>query len=194
MTTMRVVLNVLFIVAIIAALGGGVFFFARDSKSDGVRVILPTPSPTETNEIKVHVTGAVNAPGVYTLWDGARVDDAIAVAGGSSPEANLEAVNLALKVRDEDKVTIPRRGETIAGVPSPSSVVIAGGGSDSAIDLNTADVVTLTSLPGIGEVKAKAIVAHRESNGPFTRIEDVLEVSGIGAATLEAIRDLVVVR
>ena len=89
-SSLRVLLNVLFIVAIVAALGGGAFFMVRDSGSDGVRIILPTPSPTETNEIKVHVTGAVNAPGVYTLWDGARVNDAIAIAGGASAEADLE--------------------------------------------------------------------------------------------------------
>ena len=186
-------MNVLFIVAIVAALAGGVFFLARDSGSDGVQVILPTPSPTETNEIKVHVTGAVNAPGIYTLWDGARVDDAIAIAGGASSEANLNAVNLALKVRDEDKVAIPRMDETVTNAPS-SSVVTTGGGSGPAIDLNTADVTTLTSLPGIGEVKAQAIVTHRKQNGPFTRIEDLLEVPGIGSGTLEAIRDLVIVR
>ena len=82
MTTMRVVLNVLFIVAFVAALAGGAFFMVRDSGSDGVQIILPTPSPTETSEITVHVTGAVNAPGVYTLPGGARVVDAIAIAGG----------------------------------------------------------------------------------------------------------------
>jgi competence protein ComEA len=192
---MRVVLNVLFIVALVATLAGGTLFLLQGSDSDGVQVVLPTPSPTETNEIKVHVTGAVNAPGVYTLWDGARVDDAIAIAGGASSEADLEAVNLALKVRDEDKVTIPRQGEIIAGVsPPPSGVITSSGGSRSIIDLNTADATALTSLPGIGEGRAHTIIAHREQNGPFTRIEDLLEISGIGSATLEAIRNLVVVR
>ena len=193
MTTMRVVLNVLFIVALVATMAGGTLFLLQGSGSDGVQVVLPTPSPTETNEIKVHVTGAVNAPGVYTLWDGARVDDAIAIAGAASSEADLEAVNLALKVRDEDKVTIPRQGEIIAGASPPSSVVTSSG-DESVIDLNTADVTALTSLPGIGEVRAQTIIAHREQNGPFTRIEDLLEISGIGTATLEAIRNLVVVR
>jgi len=190
---MRVVLNVLFIVALIATMAGGALFLLQDSGSDGVQVVLPTPSPTETNEIKVYVTGAVNAPGVYTLWDGARVDDAITTAGGASSEADLAAVNLALKVRDEDKVTIPRQGETVTGASSPSSVITSSGGG-SVIDLNTADATALTSLPGIGEVRAQTIIAHREQNGPFTRIEDLLKIAGIGSATLEAIRDLVVVR
>ena len=88
---------------------------------------------------------------------------------------------------------VPRKGETVASASSPG-VVAAPDGSGSVIDLNTADAVTLTSLPGIGEVRAQSIVTHRERNGPFTRIEDLMEISGIGSATVEAIRDLVVVR
>jgi competence protein ComEA len=72
--------------------------------------------------------------------------------------------------------------------------VITSSGGGSVIDLNTADATALTSLPGIGEVRAQTIIAHREQNGPFTRIEDLLKIAGIGSATLEAIRDLVVVR
>lgn len=191
MTTTRVVLNVLFVAAIVASLAGAAFFLVRDTGSNGVTVTLPTPAATETGVIKVHVTGAVNAPGVYTLGVGARVEDAIAAAGGAATAADLDAVNLALKVRDEDKVTIPRAGVPGTGAPQ---AIVTGGTGHSAIDLNEADVDTLTSLPGIGAVKAEAIVAHRENNGPFTRIEDLLLVSGIGAATLEAVRDLVVVR
>ena len=103
-------------------------------------------------------------------------------------------MNLALKVRDEDQVTVPRKGEAITNVQPSSGVVTSSGGSKTAIDLNTADVTTLMTLPGIGEVRAQTIVTHRERNGPFSRVEDLTDVSGIGPAILESVRDLVIVR
>ena len=97
-------------------------------------------------------------------------------------------MNLAAKVRDEDHWHIPKVGEVAEGTSAGPP------GRSDTIDLNTADVALLTTLPGIGEVKANAIVRYREANGPFSSIEALLDVSGIGPATVEAIRDLVTLR
>ncbi len=183
---MRLALNLLLVAAIVAALAGGVVLLVRDSGDGGMEITLATPGPASDGEVKVHVTGAVNAPGVYTVGNGARISDVLEMAGGPADDADLQAVNLARRVRDEDKVVIPREGE--AAVAATSDIVSS---SSARIDLNAADAQTLEGLPGIGLVKAQAIVRHREQNGRFTRVEDLLEISGIGQATLTGIIDLV---
>lgn len=187
---MRLALNILLVAAIMSALAGGVVLVVRGSDDGGVTITLPTPVPIPSSEVKVYVTGAVNDPGVYVVSDGARVSDALEMAGGPSPDADLEAVNLARRVRDEDQVAIPRQGDVPATAPASGGLTSSSGG----IDLNTADARTLESLPGIGPVKAQAIIRHREQNGRFTRVEELLEVTGIGPATLAGIVDLVEVR
>ena len=187
---MRLALNLLLVAGIVAALAGGVVLLVRSSDDGGVQVTLTTPAPTPGSEVKVHVTGAVNDPGVYVVRQGARVSDALEMAGGPSPDADLEAVNLARRVRDEDQVAIPRKGEALPAEATRNDVP----SSSAGIDLNTADAQTLERLPGIGPVKAQAIIRHREQNGRFTRVEDLLEVPGIGQATLTGIIDLVEVR
>ena len=185
---MRLALNVVLIAGIVAALAGGVVLLLRDSNDGGVQIELTTPAPAVSSEAKVYVTGAVNLPGVYTVPEGARVEDALEMAGGFSPDADREAVNLARRVRDEDQVAIPRKGE-----PPPASLNDVTS-SSGRVDLNTADAQALEGLPGIGPVKAQAIIRHRDQNGAFTRVEDILEVTGIGQATLLGIIDLVEVR
>jgi competence protein ComEA len=187
---MRMALNLLLAAGIVAALAGGIVLLVRGSDDGDFTITLPTPTPTASSEVKVYVTGAVNVPGVYVVSDGARVLDALEMAGGPSPDADLEAVNLALRVGDEDRIAIPRRGEAPAVTTNSNSVVSSSGG----VDLNTADSQMLERLPGIGAVKAQAIIRHREQFGRFTRVEDLLEVAGIGQATLAAIIDLVEVR
>ncbi|MGH2752976.1 MAG: ComEA family DNA-binding protein [Actinomycetota bacterium] len=136
--------------------------------------------------VLVHVAGFVRAPGLYELPTGARVADAIAAAGGARDAGDLDAVNLAQVVTDGLKVEVPRRGA--APAPSASSTAAAGGG---AVSLNSADASVLESIPGIGPVKAAAIVQYRTENGAFTSLDQLLEVSGIGPATLESIRPYV---
>jgi competence protein ComEA len=126
---------------------------------------------------------------------------ALEAAGGSIPEADLEAVNLALRVQDEAQYKIPRMGDT----PDPESNVVSalaasqkplsdkGQSSGGLIELNKASAELLETLPGIGPVRAGDIVADRELNGPFLSIEQITRVQGIGPAILGEIRELVTV-
>lgn len=151
-------------------------------------VVLPSATSTTavaaTEEMFVHVAGAVARPGVYRLAAGARVADAIEAAGGAAADADLDRTNLAAPVTDGSQVFVVRRGEAApAGATSP-----AGQSADTIIDLNTASVEELDSLPGIGPATAQAIVDHRTENGPFKSVEELLEVRGIGEAKLAQIR------
>ena len=115
--------------------------------------------------------------------------DAIVAAGGATEDADLSAVNQALRVRDEDHFLIPRVGDD--GGPTSSGGAI---GDSGKVNINTAAAKELETLPGIGEVKAQAIVAYREKNDRFQAPEDILQVNGIGPVIFEAIRDLISVR
>lgn len=149
-----------------------------------------TPSPGASTatvpSVVVHVAGAVARPGVYGLSDGARVADAIEMAGGPTRRADLDLLNLAAFVTDGAQILVPERGG-YAAQASP----VPGSTSPATVNLNTADQATLESVPGLGPVKAGAIVAYRTEVGGFESIDQLLEVSGIGPATLESIRPFV---
>ncbi|WP_071045825.1 ComEA family DNA-binding protein [Microbacterium sp. UBA3394] len=138
-------------------------------------------------DLYVHVSGAVAGPGLYVLADGARVMDAVAAAGGFTGDADSAAVNLARPIADGEQLHVPAKGE--APVPATGS---ASGGA-GPIDLNTADVAALETLPGIGPTLGGRIVAWREENGRFTSVDDLLAVPGIGEKLLAGMRDLIVV-
>ncbi|MGY5764673.1 helix-hairpin-helix domain-containing protein [Brachybacterium sp. DNPG3] len=151
-------------------------------------------------EIVVHVSGQVTAPGVVRLPAGSRVDDAVRAAGGATDEADLGALNLARILEDGEQVRVPAPGEELPAPTATPSSTGAGGTSSAAgegaaadgtgalIDLNTASAAQLEGLPGVGPAIAQRIVDHREANGPFASVDDLLEVSGIGTAKLEQIR------
>jgi competence protein ComEA len=182
---MKVVSPAVLIGAALAAVAGAIFLIARESPSGGIEIVLPTPAAAGPIDLKVYVSGAVREPGFYEASPGHRLEDVVNMAGGPSSDADLDAINLATRVRDEDHWHIPRIGE------EPQAAAGQQAGGSGRIDLNSADVGLLDTLPGIGEVKAQAIVKFRESNGPFATVDDLLAVSGIGPATLESIRDLV---
>jgi competence protein ComEA len=150
----------------------------------------------------VHVAGAVAAPGLYRLGGDPRVADAIDAAGGVAADADLDAVNLAAKVADGERVYVPRRGE----VPPAVAVGAGGGGGGSPgvggaggapagpVDLNSATAEQLESLPGVGPATAEAILGYRKEHGRFRSVDELLEVRGIGEAKLAAIRPKVQVR
>lgn len=149
--------------------------------------------------VVVQAAGAVARPGVYQLPAGARVADVIAAAGGVTADADPAAVLLAAMVADGERVYVPRVGE----VP-PAPVGPAGAGGSAAngaaesepagpVNLNAATEAELDSLPGVGPATAAAIVAHRETAGPFASVDQLLDVRGIGPAKLEALRPLVTV-
>jgi competence protein ComEA len=133
------------------------------------------------------VAGWVREPGVYEFTEGARVIDAIDAAGGARPGALLQALNLAAPLADGTQVLVPREGQEGVAPPPVSGGAVAGG----LVNVNTATATELEELPGIGEVIAQAIVDYRTENGPFASVDQLLDVSGIGDATLEDIRDLV---
>lgn len=132
-----------------------------------------TETPTE---VVVHVTGAVNAPGVFTLPADARVDDAVRAAGATA-DADLSQLNLAQKLNDGQKIIVPKTGETAASTSGESTGEPESG---ALINLNTASQAELETLPSIGEVRAQAIIDYRETNGGFRSVEELKEVSGIG--------------
>ncbi|HJS26004.1 MAG TPA: ComEA family DNA-binding protein [Actinomycetota bacterium] len=148
-------------------------------------------SPSPSVVMLVDVAGWVRRPGVYEFTGGARVIDAIEAAGGARPGAQLEALNLAAPLVDGTQILVVREGQEA----SASAPVEGGGGAVAAglINVNTASATELEVLPGVGEVIAQAIVDHRTENGPFTSVDQLLDVSGIGDATLEDIRELVTV-
>jgi competence protein ComEA len=150
--------------------------------------------------IVVHAAGAVVRPGLHELPAGARVADLLDAAGGPSPDADPDRLNLAAPLADGQRLYVPRVGETAPAVVGPdgsgaggSGSSDPGGGPAAPVDLNVATVDQLDELPGVGPATATAIVEHRSRNGAFTSVDDLLDVRGIGPAKLEALRDLVTV-
>jgi competence protein ComEA len=175
-------------------LAGGGFWYVRSlpapvevRASPESQAPAPAPSPSPATVILVDVAGWVRRPGVYEFAEGARVIDAIDAAGGARNGALLQSLNLAAPLVDGTQVLVPKEGAT---VPAEGS---GTGSTGSLVNVNTATNAELETLPGIGEVIAQAIVDHRTENGPFTSVDQLLDVTGIGDATLENIRELVTV-
>jgi competence protein ComEA len=158
--------------------------------------IAPVASPPVTEATPavavVHMAGAVAVPGVYRLDSGARVDDAIRLAGGPAPDADLDVVNLAAVVADGSRIYVPHIGESIRPEVVPTGSVGGKAAGPTIVDVNVATVEELDELPGVGPATAAAIVTERERNGPFVSVDDLDRVPGIGPAKLDALRDLVI--
>lgn len=150
----------------------------------GVEVLLPTPTPAP--QLKAHVSGAVQSPGVYSIAPDDRVADLLEAAGGPTDDADLDRVNLAQRLHDADHVHVPSKGE-------PRGASADRPAESGLMSINTAGVEQLQELKGIGPALAQAIVDYREEYGPFQRVEDLLAVSGIGPKTLEDLRPYITV-
>jgi competence protein ComEA len=137
----------------------------------------------------VYVSGAVHQPDVYELSPGSIVKDAIAAAGGPIDSADLDSINLAVELRDQQQVHVPRQGEAVPMAPTLGNGEAVGG----PVNINTAAAAELETLSGIGPKTADAIVEYREANGPFASIEDIMKVPGIGEGTFEKIKDEITV-
>ncbi len=154
----------------------------------------PTPTPTPTPApLRVYVCGAVQTPEVYLLPPGSLVRDAIRAAGGPAPDADLDRINLARELLDQQQIYVPRKGEE-----NPVPVVSEGSAAPTVpahplININTATAEELQQLPRVGPALAQRIVAYREMYGPFQTPEDLMRVSGIGESILAAIRDYITV-
>jgi competence protein ComEA len=144
---------------------------------------LPTPAP-----LIVHISGAVNQPGVYSLAPGTRINDAIQAAGGLQAQADPAKLNLAAPLRDGNRLWVPAistptptlpPGATPQASPVILKITPIPPSEDHPLNINTATQAQLDLLPGIGEVKAAAIIVYRDTNGPFLAMEDLLNVDGI---------------
>lgn len=152
--------------------------------------LAPTPVPSATPApLRVYVTGAVRQPDVYLLAPGSIVKDALAAAGGAAAGADLDRINLAVQLQDQQQVYVPRQGEA-----APMAPAVGGGGAPAGpVNINTATAAELETLSGVGPKTAEAIVEYREANGPFESIEGIMNVPGIGEGTFEKIRDEITV-
>lgn len=148
---------------------------------------LQTDGDTESGElICVHVCGAVQNPGVITIQAGARVIDAVTMAGGMTPDADADYLNLAAVLSDGEKVYVPTVEEVLLWELQQ--------GKSQLININTADETQLCTLPGIGESKARDIIAYRKENGEFQTIEDIMKVPGIKDSLFQKIKEYIEVK
>ncbi len=163
---------------------------------------MPTPTavPTATPQpLHVYVNGAVAAPDVYVLPPDSRVQQAIEAAGGFSDEANAALVNLAQPLADGVQIYVPEKEESslqpvqVIIEPKSQQREISAGIGGLLININKAGPDELDQLPGIGPAIAQKIIAYRAANGPFSAIEDIQDVSGIGEAKFAQIRDLITI-
>jgi competence protein ComEA len=157
------------------------------------------------DSIFVDVYGAVKSPAVYELAWGSRIYEAVEAAGGLTDDADIRYINRATALVDGDRVYVPTRDEAESGKPLPDSAGLVGGvsggsrdvqGSSDAstsangqVNINTADSSALQTLNGVGPSTAQKIIDYRESNGPFAKIENLKNVSGIGDKTFEKLKD-----
>jgi competence protein ComEA len=175
--------------------GGLIGFFTPHPAGPPIDVVTPdptaTPSPPPTPApFRVYVCGAVAAPAVYELPPGSLVEDALDAAGGPTADADLNRVNLAQELSDQQQVTVPQIDEAVIPTPSPGEPPTP---QPAHLDLNTATAAELDALPQIGPATAQAIVDYRETYGPFEAPEEILEIPGIGPSTFEQIQDLITV-
>lgn len=146
----------------------------------------PTPAP-----LQVHVTGAVNKPGVYALPPGSRIQQAIDAAGGLTPQADVSMLNLVALIEDGQRLHVPSQGgpaEQTADDPATEERSVS---ISRKININTATLEQLDTLPGIGEITAQKIIDYRSVHGPFPNIEAIMDVDGIGEGTFEEIKNFI---
>lgn len=173
-------------------LGGGVLYLKgrpQPVKIESIKTAKPNNSerPRKLEQVIVHVAGAVNKPDVYEFQKGARIINAIQKAEGASPEADLNALNLAAKLIDGQRIYLPRKGE------APPQTLAAGSApltdaSSALINLNTASPEQLEELPGVGPVLAQRIVEQRAKKR-FSRVDELQEVEGIGPKKFSQIKE-----
>ncbi|MCB9078747.1 MAG: helix-hairpin-helix domain-containing protein [Anaerolineaceae bacterium] len=209
--------NLVFGVLSLLAVGGAGIFYWNQPAADPIEIlpveaaaptateVVSTPTPTATPApVRVYVTGAVARSDVYFLPAGSIIKDAIEAAGGFTEEAEPERINQALELQDQQQIHIPRRDEASPPPPVQGGPIVAVAGSRSGssapisntggiINLNTATLEQLDSLPGVGPAIAQRILDYRDSVGGFSSIEEITQVSGIGPATFDKIKALITV-
>jgi competence protein ComEA len=159
---------------------------ARPAVPPPVRIAAPVADASEPARLFVNVVGAVRRPGLYRLKDGSRVADAVIRAGGPTPKAQIELLNLAARIADGEQIVVPRRG-----LANPAAAASGGAVSTGPVHLNSATLEQLDGLPGIGPVTAQKILDYRQQHGAFGSVDELDAISGIGPARLEQLRGLV---
>jgi competence protein ComEA len=179
-------------------LAGALFMVTR---APAGKPIVLEPPPTKV-PIEVQVIGGVVRPGVYALPEGSRVQDAVEAAGGLLADVDASSINLAARLQDGQQVQIPGGQAQGASTPSGGSAftviqtprpTATPSSQGDLIDINTATLAELQSLPNIGPTTAQNIINYRNQHGPFAAIEDVMNVPGVGPATFDQIQDLITV-
>ena len=187
----KIIIGIAIVIAIVVI---GLYFY-KESKNDDTyddTLAVTTENEEETEdeeneEITIHIIGEVKYPGIVILKSGQRIVDAIEAAGGETEEADLNKLNLAQLLNDGDKIYVPNKADEIEDYKDTT-------GKSSTVNLNTATLEELTSLPGIGESTAQKIIDYRKQNGKFKVIEDLKNVSGIGESKFDNIKDKITVR
>lgn len=193
----KIIIGIAIVIAIVVI---GLYFY-KESKNDYTyddTLAVTTENEEETKdeeneekeekeEITIHIIGEVKYPGIVILKSGQRIVDAIEAAGGETEEADLNKLNLAQILSDGDKIYVPNKTDEIEDYKDTT-------GKSSTVNLNTATLEELTSLPGIGESTAQKIIDYRKENGKFKTIEDLKNVSGIGESKFDNIKDKITVR
>ena len=187
--------KIIIAVAVICVIIFGILYYSRLNvqtvllpQADAPPVIYEPEEPGDASaqrHIMVHVTGEVKSPGVYELSAQSRIQDALALAGGPTEDADLNRINLAAFVSDAQQIVVPK----VRADGEPEYYI--GETENKLININTADIRELTALPGIGEVIAGNIVAYRERNGNFKQKSDIKNVTRIGERIFEQIEGLI---
>ena len=197
---------VICLVGLVLFAGFSLFRSGAQTQSDGGVNAAETSEAGETADdysgdrslsdgtIFVDIGGAVKNPMLAELPDGSRVDDAIQAAGGLTQEADMSSINRAEFLLDGQKIYIPslaldEEGNVVEGAVNGSAVA----GASDKVNINTADSTQLQTLSGVGPATAQKIIDYRQSNGSFTSIEDIKNVSGIGDKTFEKLKDHITV-
>ena len=173
-------------------LSAGVILLTVRQPNGAPILLRPAPTPTP---VTIYLVGAVQNPGVYTLPPGSRVQDAIQAAGGLLPEANPQGLNLAALLEDGERILAPSLAETRPDAETQPALLERSKTLDftTLININTATQTELEQLPGIGPKTAQKIIEYRETYGVFIKIEDILDVPGIGDKTFAEIKDLITI-
>ena len=208
------------IIVIIIVIGIIIYYYINSTKSiyeNNADISFSEENEVETNEIEeikekivVHITGAVQNNGIVKVDEDSRINDVVEAAGGLTEDADLDRVNLAYKVEDGQKIYIPRKEEAkenteenIENEEINNNEIISDTSGEGVIEnentenyttlvnINTADIEKLKELPGIGESTATKIIEYRKQNGKFKTIEDIKNVSGIGDAKFNSIKDFI---
>lgn len=181
---------------IFLAVVGAALWYGRLPRGEPLVVAVASPSistgAVESRPIRVYVTGGVLRPGVYTMPVGARIEDAVLAAGGLTVDADRAQVNLAAVLKDGQHIHVATFRETLppsaAGAGSPQA------GATPKVNINTASAADLEKLPRIGEVTAGKIIAYRQAHGPFSRIEELVELGLVRPADFQQLEDLICVQ